>query len=400
MKAAREMSVTTGVPGSERELTASNANWALLFGAAFFFYVNLFVSIAVFPQYALQIGATPFQSGLQSTLFFLTAVILRFYCGPYADRRGRKAPLLLGAFVFATTPLLPIISGSITMLILARVYQAVGLATFLQSGSSLVADMAPPDKRGRYLGAYRLLVVLSVLAGPPAALSLIESAGFRIGFMGSAAVGLAAFLMLIFIKTPPLPPGEILSSAGTVSLVLRNRRIRPLLAGIALASVSYSALLAYAALHISGSGTSFNPGSYFLYFGLAGIAANLGAGVFSDRFGRAAAAWPALMLLGAGNLLLAFIQFSPALVILSSVLAGVGLYAAMVVLIAWLIDTVEEQLRATVLSLQENTIDLSFAAGTLFFGLAAGRYGFQASFAAVGILLIIPAALLLYSKRK
>lgn len=120
-----------------------------------------------------------------------------------------------------------LISGSVTMLIFSRVYQAVGLATFLQSGSSLVADMAPVEKRGRYLGAYRLLVVLSVLAGPPAALSLIERMGFAACFAGSAVIGLAALLMLIFMKTPPLPAGEALTFAGRVSLVLRNRRIWP-----------------------------------------------------------------------------------------------------------------------------------------------------------------------------
>ena len=78
-----------GEPGRE-ELSGNKMNWVLLFVAAFFVYVNLFVSITIFPQYAVEIGCTPLQSGLQNTLFFVTAVILRFYCGPYADRRGRK----------------------------------------------------------------------------------------------------------------------------------------------------------------------------------------------------------------------------------------------------------------------------------------------------------------------
>jgi len=190
-----------GRPETE-ELSGNRGNWVLLFVAAFFVYVNLFVSITVFPRYAVEIGCTPLQSGLQNTFFFVTAVILRFYCGPYADRKGRTLPLLVGAFVFATTPLLLLYREGATMLILSRVYQGIGLAAFLQSGSSLVADMAPPQKRGAYLGAYRLLIVLAVLGGPPAALALIEKYGFRVFFGACALVGLFSLLLLIPLKTP------------------------------------------------------------------------------------------------------------------------------------------------------------------------------------------------------
>jgi len=367
----------------------------LLFVAAFFVYVNLFVSITVFPRYAVEIGCTPLQSGLQNTFFFVTAVILRFYCGPYADRKGRTLPLLVGAFVFATTPLLLLYREGATMLILSRVYQGIGLAAFLQSGSSLVADMAPPQKRGAYLGAYRLLIVLAVLGGPPAALALIEKYGFRVFFGACALVGLFSLLLLIPLKTPSFPPGETLSSAGSVMGVLRNRRVWPLLLGIALANIGYSSLLSYVAIYLSETGSMAGSGAYFLYFGLAGIAANLGAGFLSDRFGRPFTAWPALILLGLGSIALAFIDTVPAAAIFSSVLAGIGVNGSMVVLLAWLVDVSGERLRATALSLEENTIDLSFAAGTFLFGLAGSYIGFKASFAAAGILILSPAVALL-----
>jgi predicted MFS family arabinose efflux permease len=206
--------------------------------------------------------------------------------------------------------------------------------------------------------------------------------------------------MVLMLKTAPYPPGEALTPAGSIASVLRNRQVRPLLLGIALASISYSSLLTFVVIYISNITSISNPGSYFLYFGLAGIAANLCAGYLSDRLGRSAVAWPALILLGLGNLALAFAPIAPVLVLISSVLAGIGVYGSMLVLIAWLIDTVGENVRATVLSLQENTIDLSFAAGTLFFGMAGSRFGFQAAFAAAGAMLLAPALLLLAAGKK
>ena len=196
--------------------------------------------------------------------------------------------------------------------------------------------MAPPQRRGAYLGAYRLLVVLAVLGGPPAALALIEKYGFRAFFGACALAGFFSLLLLIPLKTPSLPPGEALSPAGSVMGVLRNRRVWPLLLGIALANIGYSSLLTYAAIYISETGSMANPGAYFLYFGLAGIAANLCAGFLSDRFGRPFTAWPALILLGLSSIALLYCTVPAA--DFQQCAGRNRVNGSMVVLLAWLVD--------------------------------------------------------------
>jgi len=64
-------------PEEAASLTAENRsaeqnswkNWAYFYGSVFFFMANLFAVIATFPAYSLAIGSTPFQSGLQNTVF-------------------------------------------------------------------------------------------------------------------------------------------------------------------------------------------------------------------------------------------------------------------------------------------------------------------------------------------
>ncbi len=130
--------------------------------------------MTVLPLFVLELGGTEFISGLQNTNFFLAAVILRFYFGPLADNRGRKLPLLIGATAFATAPLLFLLSNNLWMLIISRIYQAIGLAAFLSSSTSLVADLAPENKTGNYISSYRIIMSLSLLIGPAGSMLLVK----------------------------------------------------------------------------------------------------------------------------------------------------------------------------------------------------------------------------------
>lgn len=377
-------------------LTTNKLNWALIFTAAFFYHVNLFTSITIFPTYALAIGSTPLQSGLQNTVFFITAICLRFYFGPLADRRGRKLPLMMGTFIFATTPLLLLASPTVTMLFVARIYQAFGLSMFIQSCSSLIADLSPEGQRGRYLGIYRFLATLSVLLGAPTALALVETAGYQAFLIASCIIGLAGLLALFFVKAPKIiGESDQLSSTESILTVLRNKAARPVFAGIAMLSISYSAILTYLLIYLSDLSTLSNPGVYFTIFGLVGLGANLLGGNLSDRFGRPAIAWPALIILAIGNILLIIAPVSPAYLFLSSILAGVGVYAGLLVFSAWLIDISGLRVRATMLSMQENIIDLSFAGGAFFTGLVGGWLGLGTAFSFIGLMILVPAALML-----
>lgn len=77
----------------EDRVSLGVVNWVLFFMGALLVFVNFFVSLTILPLYVLELGGSEFESGLQTTLFFLTAVLLRFYFGPLADRKGRKIPL-------------------------------------------------------------------------------------------------------------------------------------------------------------------------------------------------------------------------------------------------------------------------------------------------------------------
>jgi len=370
----------------------------LIFFAAFFVFINFYTSMTVIPLYVITLGGDEFFSGLQGTAFFISGLILRFYFGPMADRRGRKIPLLIGAFVFATTPLLLLIVSSYWMLIPIRIYQGIGLAAFLSSGSSFVADIVPGERLGTYVGAYRLVITLALLTGPAAAQLVINNYGFAACFLLTFLTGFGAVILLSFLNAPPLPGSNETSILHNTLLALKDKVLWPIYFGVFLVSLGYGGILNFATVYVSRVTDVSNPGIYFTYFALAGILGNLSVGSLSDRLGRKTVVWPSVMLLAAGAGSLYFLPQNPGILVVSSSLAGLGFSGGIAALVAWLVDKAEPKIRATVLSVQESCIDSAIALGSLLMGTTGAIIGLPMSFAIIGIMTFMGALVLLIPK--
>lgn len=365
-------------------------NWALFYGSVFFFMANLFAAIATYPAYTLAIGNSPFQAGLQNTIFAISAVLIRFYLGPLMDRYGAKPLMLLGTFAFATAPILLLFSPSYSLLVAARIYQSFGLAVFLPGMYTLTSEMAPPQRIGSYLGSLRIFFNLGLLSGPSAALLIIGRLGFNSWFIVSSLSSLLALVFLAAVKTPAIQARTEIKGSSWNQLLeaLSLKQIYPIIGGIALFAFTFSAVISFAAVHIETAAPGSQAAYFFVVFGAAGIAACLGVGAISDHFGHRMVAWPMLIIVGVGVGLFYFLPLWPALIIICAIILGIGIQGSSLVFVAWLISICKPNLRATTISLQENTIDIFFAVGAFAFGLAAQGPGLGLAFLATGILTI------------
>ena len=365
--------------------------WFLFFGSVFFFMANLFAAMSIYPAYSLSIGSSPFQAGLQNTLFSLTAVLIRFYLGPIMDRKGAKPLMLLGAFAFTTAPLLLLLNPSYGMLVTSRIYQSIGLAVYLPGMYALTAQMAPPEKIGTYLGALRVFFNLGLFAGPAASLLLLDHTEYPSWFLLCSVTSLLALLLLANVKTPPaiFVSKKAASSLTSYLKALSVKQVYPILGGIAIFSFTYSAAVSFSAVYIDSINPNGEAALFFAVFGISGIAACLGVGALSDHLGRQNTAWPMLIITGIGIGLLYLLPEMPSLLLVCAVTLGIGIQGSSLVFAAWLIEISKPELRATTISLQENSLDIFFALGALSFGLAAQGPGLGLAFLVTGIITII-----------
>ncbi len=375
-----------------------NKNFLLLLGAALLVFINFFATLVTAPVHVIELGGTEFHAGLQNTTFFAAAVLFRLYFGPMADSRGRKVPLLIGIFAFATAPLLFMWSSSVLHLVLARAYQAIGLAAFFSAGTSLTADISPPDKRGRYLGVYRLINTTALLLGPAIASQVEEVYNFDTWFVISFFVGILALFLGAMIKPPAFESEQSHGVKGEVEKnikVLSNKKLWPVYIATSLGAITHGILFTFSSIYVSQVLNLDNPAIYFTFFGIFGLAGNLLAGYLSDSLGREKVVWPCLVSAGLGVGVYLLLPFSPAVFFLSSFFAGFGFSGAVTTIAAWLIDKSEDKTRATALSFFESTIDVSIAVSSFAFGGIVGIIGFPVSFLLSGLFVMAAAVVML-----
>lgn len=334
-----------------------------------FTLIIFYTSNTLIPLYVLELGGNSFHSGLQNAVFFLGAVVLRFYFGPLGDARGRKLPLLIGIFVFATSPIVFWFCQNVFHVILARFYQAIGLAAFFSTGNSLIADFAPPHKLGVYVALNRMMYTLALLTGPWLGQSVVDGWGYGTWFRVAALIGGLALILMFIVRTPPVPLKSGSNYLGMTWEALKVKHYRPILAHVAVVSAVYGIFMTFIPIYVRQEAGLANPGVYFTCFGLAGIATNLISGYLSDLWGRKAIVVPAIAAMVLGLVLLFRPDYGLPLLLTSAVICGIAYAGGMAALAAWLVDVIDPKMRATALALYDNSIDLSVAAGSFLVGV-------------------------------
>lgn len=375
-----------------KRMSSNKCSLLFLLAATFFVFLNFNISLMVTPVYILAIGGTEFFSGLQTTLFSLTAVVLRFYFGPLADAKGNKITLFIGSMAFMTAPLLFLFSQSLWYVLLVRMYQAIGLAAYLSSASAVVSALAPGGKVGAYIGYYRFVTVLTLLVGPSAALKVIDEYGYYWYHGLGIVIGLLAMVFLHFVHEPQKYEKTCnhLAKPGFKMLgLLREKKSFPIFESLFLLAVCYGLVLTFTAIYIRQAVPEINPGLFFTVFGIGSIISNLTAGTLSDSKGRAAVVFPWIIIMGLGLVLLYFLPFKPWIIYLGGFFTGFGFSGSIAVLITWVVDVVPVTRRATALALQENTVDIGIGLGSFFFGLFIPLIGIPWCYGASGLLLIL-----------
>lgn len=124
---------------------------------------------------------------------------------PVADRRGRKAGILLGLGLFTLGTGAVALRPSFATFLLAIILTHIGNMIFLPAMQAYLGDRIPYARRGRALALTELSWSLAFLVGVPLAGLLIERAGWQSVYPLLAGAGLLAGGMVAW-KLPDAPP--------------------------------------------------------------------------------------------------------------------------------------------------------------------------------------------------
>ena len=114
-----------------------------------------------------------------ATSYLLASAVFLVPFGRVADIKGRKKVFILGIIIFTIFSFLCGTAGSVTQLIIFRIFQAAGSGMIFGTGMAILTSVFPAPERGKAFGLAVAAVYIGLSLGPSAGGILTEYFGWR-----------------------------------------------------------------------------------------------------------------------------------------------------------------------------------------------------------------------------
>ena len=366
------------------------------------------------PYFGLADPAKAWEAGFAMGSAVLGCIGGAIGLGWLPDRFGRKPSLIFSAICFTVSALWTAFATDYWSFIAARILGGVGIGLASNVSPVYIAEVSPPEMRGRLVSLNQMTIVLGIIFAQLANYLVFRMApgdiSWRIMF-GAETVPAALFLVLAFF-IPESPrwrqAGQQAhdNKAGMLAVVrmLFERRTMAILAlGVFLAAFQQwcgiNVVFNYAeeifkAAGYDVSGVMFNQ----VITGVVNCVFTVVAMCLVDRWGRRP-----LMLLGAGGLAVLYTILGccyhfevKGVAVLVVVMAAIACYAMTLAPITWVVlsEMFPDRVRGTAMSVAVASLwiscfglTLTFKPINVAFG-AAGTFGLYAAICAVGFAVV------------
>ena len=363
--------------GTETEATEVNErpglNFAGVFAVTFFGLVGVGSVLPVLPRYIHgPLASGDVAVGVVIGAYAVTGLLLRPVAGRFADTRGRKPTVLVGAMLVALSGLLYLPALGIAGLIVARLILGAGEGAVYTAGSAWIVDLAPEERRGRVLGLYGLAVWGGLSVGPLLGEVLLDAGGYDLVWIVAAALPVLGALIALAARDPFVP----LAHAEPHPLIAPEA-VGPGFA-VGLASFGYAAVATFIVLHLESRGVGHGA-TVFAAFAAMIVLTRLIFGDLPDRLGAASVAIAATVGEACGLLLIAVAHSLP-VAIVGGLLMGAAFALLNPSLMLIALGRVSKQARGAAMGTYTAFFDAGVGLGAPIAGVVAALTSYEGAF--------------------
>lgn len=187
--------------------------------------ITLDMHLPALPAMADDFHASDSQLQLTLTLYALGSAISLLVSGPLTDRFGRRPVLLSGLLVYAVATVACALADSIGVLIVARLFQALGGCCTTVIGRVIVRDYFDRHEQARLLGLISMAMAISPMAAPVLGSLMLPFIHWRGLFIVLAVIGVTLCLV-VFRRLPETRPPEVAAAPPSNLLRLYGQLLR------------------------------------------------------------------------------------------------------------------------------------------------------------------------------
>jgi EmrB/QacA subfamily drug resistance transporter len=214
------------------ETRPRGALWAMLLG--YFMTLIDWTAVSVANPSLMAALHTDYEAVIWVTSAYLLGfAVPLLVAGRLGDRFGPKNLYLIGLAIFTAASFWCGISGSIEVLVVARVVQGLGAALLTPQILAMITRIFPPERRGVPTSVRGAAVGVATLAGPLVGGVLIDELNWQWIFFINVPIGIIAFGLGVWLM-PVLPTnrhrfdviGVLLSGAALFLIVFALQEVR------------------------------------------------------------------------------------------------------------------------------------------------------------------------------
>jgi DHA1 family bicyclomycin/chloramphenicol resistance-like MFS transporter len=160
--------------------------------------------LPAFQQMADSLHTTVPKVSLSLSSYFIGMALGQLLYGPLLDRFGRKRPLYAGLVLYIISTVACLLSHSVEMLIVCRLFQALGGCAAGVASTAMVRDFFPEQERAKVFSMLMLILSVSPLFAPTIGSLLASAWGWQSVFIVLGIIMTLILLLVIFV----LPEGH------------------------------------------------------------------------------------------------------------------------------------------------------------------------------------------------
>jgi EmrB/QacA subfamily drug resistance transporter len=136
-----------------------------------------------------------------TSIYMITSAVATPIAGKLSDTYGRRLFYIIGISIFVLASFACGLSQNMLQLIIFRGLQGIGGGVMMTNSFTVIADLFPPDKRGKYQGLLTATFSLASVIGPTTGGYLTDNIGWHWIFFINVPLGVLA--IFVFLKFFP-----------------------------------------------------------------------------------------------------------------------------------------------------------------------------------------------------
>lgn len=359
-----------------------------------------FMTVPLVASYAMHLGATLTTASTVSGILSLVSLFMCPLAGVLSDRVNRKKLLIVTEVGYIVTLALHAFVPNIPCLMVVRGLTGVFFSVANVLTVAYASSYIPRERMGEGLGYFSLVTPLSQALGPFLGLSLRDSMGYEMAFIGGAVSTVVA---LVCVAVLPYTMEKKELSGKKTTLHIRDIFAMEFLCLMLLTALFSSAngLISTYLDILAGERSISNISLFFTVYSVALIISKPLTGKLLDKRGLYIVVVPAVIFAAMGMFLVG-LAASLSFMLIAAVCKALGQGAGTPSIQAYTVKTLEPARAGVAVSTIQIGQNLGNALAPIAGSFFVGSFGYEGMFCGVGGLTLVGGLLLLvwYAKKQ